>query len=63
MSTMYVRDKDGNLAVVPMFIGSGGAVGEMDQLNMLIETDMLPAVYNEDKKILTDENGKIVLRY
>lgn len=29
----------------------------------LIETDMLPAVYNTEGKILTDENGKIVLRY
>ena len=36
---------------------------ETSQLSLLIETDMLPAVYNADGKILTDENGKIILRY
>lgn len=34
-----------------------------NQLASLIETDMLPAVYNENNKILTDENGRIILRY
>lgn len=33
------------------------------QLQTLIETDMLPAVYDDDGTILTDENGRIVLRY
>ena len=36
---------------------------DTSQLSLLIETDMLPAVYNADGKILTDENGKIILRY
>lgn len=34
-----------------------------DQVAALIETDMLPAVHDADGKILTDENGKIILRY
>lgn len=38
-------------------------VTETSQLSLLIETDMLPAVHNADGKILTDENGKIILRY
>ena len=42
--------------------GSGGAEDD-SQLEALIETDMLPAVHNADGKILTDENGKIILRY
>jgi hypothetical protein len=38
-------------------------VTDTSQLSLLIETDMLPAVHNADGKILTDENGKIILRY
>ena len=34
-----------------------------ENLAFLIETDMLPAVHEEGGKILTDENGKIILRY
>ena len=33
------------------------------QLHLLIEEDMLPAVHTTDGKILTDQNGNIVLRY
>lgn len=36
---------------------------EKDELTALIETDMLPVVYDKDGKILTDESGKIILRY
>ena len=36
---------------------------DAENLALLVETDMLPAVYNADGKILTDENGKIILRY
>lgn len=44
--------------------GAGGALMDDNaQLAMLIEADMLPAVHDEDGKILTDENGKIILRY
>ena len=42
---------------------SGGNVDQMEQLQMLIETDMLPAVHDETGKILTDENGNVILRY
>ena len=34
-----------------------------DSLAVLRETDMLPAVHDRDGKILTDEAGKIILRY
>lgn len=34
-----------------------------DHLKTLIELDMLPAVHTESGKILTDENGRIILRY
>lgn len=36
---------------------------EKDYLAMLIETDMLPAVHDASGAILTDENGKVILRY
>ena len=41
----------------------GGSLSDAECLALLVETDMLPAVYNADGKILTDENGKIILRY
>lgn len=45
----------------------GGAIGgetpDEEYVQMLIETDMLPAVYNADGKILTDSSGNVVLRY
>lgn len=45
----------------------GGAVNpetpDEEYVQLLIETDMLPAVYNADGKILTDSNGNVVLRY
>lgn len=34
-----------------------------DQIEMLIEADMLPAVHDASGAILTDENGNIILRY
>ena len=46
-------DEDGNVEVY----------SEEAQLEVLIETDMLPAVHNTEGAILTDENGQIVLRY
>ena len=30
---------------------------------LLAETDMIPAVYNADGSVLTDENGNVILRY
>jgi preprotein translocase subunit Sec63 len=38
-------------------------VTDESQIEMLIKADMLPAVYNIDGKILTDENENILLRY
>lgn len=43
--------------------GGSGMPSDMELLADLIETDMLPAIYNTDGKILTDEAGRIVLRY
>ena len=39
------------------------ALSDAEELNLLIEEDMLPAVHNADGAILTDQNGNIVLRY
>ena len=36
---------------------------DAEQLAMLIEADMLPAVHDSNGAILTDENGNIILRY
>lgn len=36
---------------------------DLEQLAILIEADMLPAVHDVGGKILTDESGRIVLRY
>ncbi len=44
-------------------VGSGGNVDQESQIAMLIEVDMLPAVYDTNGAILTDENGNIILRY
>lgn len=42
---------------------SGGYDPSDEYLHALIETDMLPAVYDVDGNILTNETGKILLRY
>lgn len=49
-------DENGNIEVVAL-------PDNAEQIEMLIEADLLPAVYDADGKILTDENGNIVLRY
>ena len=36
---------------------------DTEQLEMLAEADMLPAVHDTNGAILTDENGNIILRY
>ena len=36
---------------------------ELEQIAMLTEADMLPAVHDADGAILTDENGNVILRY
>lgn len=41
----------------------GSTISDLDQLALLVETDMLPAVHNESGAILTDSAGNVVLRY
>lgn len=35
----------------------------LDEITLLINADLLPSVYNTDGKILTDNSGRIILRY
>lgn len=49
-------DEDGNIEIRIL-------PNNAEQINMLIEVDMLPAVYDTNETILTDEKGNIVLRY
>lgn len=49
-------DENGNVEIATL-------PDDTEQLAMLIEADMLPAVYDADGKIMTDESGRIVLRY
>ena len=52
-----VVGSDGN--VVPGSV----TLSEDETISLLIEEDILPAIYNADGKILADQNGNIVLRY
>lgn len=49
-------DENGNVEIATL-------PDDAEQLEMLIEADMLPAVHDADGKILTDENGNVILRY
>lgn len=49
-------DENGNVTVSVM-------PDDLEQLSMLIKTDLLPAVHDTSEAILTDENGNIILRY
>lgn len=53
-----VPDANGNVQ-----LETGSSFGDADQIEMLIEADMLPAVHDASGAILTDENGNIILRY
>lgn len=44
-------------------VGGGGSVTEDEQIEMLIKTDLLPAVTTASGAILTDNNGNVILRY
>ena len=44
-------------------IGAAKEQDDTETIALLIDTDMLPAVYNADGAILTDENGNVILRY
>lgn len=49
-------DKDGNIEIRIL-------PNNAEQINMLIEADMLPAIHAVNGAILTDEKGNIILRY
>ena len=76
--TGATADTDGAAGLVPkptvgkqnLFLRGDGTWAEIsscssgyETLNLLIEEDMLLAVYNADGAILTDRNGNIILRY
>lgn len=56
----YVKGKEEFLKQVN---AGAGMPDEKEQLELLIEADMLPAVTDSNGAILTDENGSIILRY
>lgn len=64
-TTLSIAGKAADAKAVGDAIGklSSGNVDQVEQIEMLIEADMLPAVYNESGAILTDENGNVILRY
>ena len=45
--------------------GSGASAGlsDLEQIAMLIDVDMLPAVHDSEGAILTDENNNVILRF
>lgn len=49
-------DENGNVEISAL-------TDEMEQLAMLVETDMLPAVHDTNGAILTDKSCNIILRY
>lgn len=51
-----VPDKNGNVEIDAL-------PDDAEQVAMLAEADMLPAVHDASGAILTDENGNVILRY
>ena len=49
-------DANGNVEIDTMPDG-------LEQISILAEADMLPAVHDASGSILTDENGNVILRY
>lgn len=49
-------DENGNVEIQTL-------PNDLEQISMLIDTDLLPAVHDADGAILTDENGNVILRY
>lgn len=43
--------------------GAGAGLSDLEQIAMLIDVDMLPAVHDSEGAILTDENGNVILRF
>ena len=58
LENLATASKDNLVAAI-----NEAAHADTETLNLLIEEDMLPAVYNAGGEILTDQNGNIVLRY
>ena len=40
-----------------------GALDDLSQIEVLMDTDMLPAVHDSEGAILTDENNNVILRF
>lgn len=51
-----VPDENGNVEIET-------TPDELEQIALLVELDMLPAIHDASGAILTDENGNIILRY
>lgn len=49
-------DENGNVTVSAM-------PNDLEQITILVDTDMLPAVHGSNGAILTDNSGRIILRY
>lgn len=59
----YATEEFVREAIEQIDIPQGDETTDADQLAMLIEMDLVPAVHDENGAILCDENGRIVLRY
>lgn len=64
LDTNILKIGDGKTRWLDLQAISGeGAINDKEMLAALIETDMLPAVHDSSKAILTDTKGNIILRY
>lgn len=66
VSELQTEDKSSVVAAVNELFQrpSGGAsMDDQVQVGLLIDCDMLPAVYDSNGAILTDEKGSIILRF
>ena len=64
LDTNILKIGDGKTKWLDLKAISGeSAVNDEEMLAALIDTDMLPAVYDSSKAILTDTKGNIILRY
>jgi hypothetical protein len=43
--------------------GGGGVGSDVENLSMLIDADLLPAMFDETGAIITDGNGNVILKY
>lgn len=59
----YATEEFVREAIKQIDIPQGDETTDADQLAMLVEMDLVPAVHDTNGAILCDENGRIVLRY